>query len=91
MSKSTDLRDELETLKDDVSRLLNLTRDQITHKSKTGADALSDQVKAALNEFGETLNEQESHLENAVSDRPIATLASALALGVVVGFMLRRH
>lgn len=42
MSESTGLRDELETLKGDVSRLLNITRDQFLHKSKTGADALSD-------------------------------------------------
>lgn len=55
MSESTDFRDELETLKGDVSRLLNITRDEILHKSKTGADALSDQIKAALNEFGEAL------------------------------------
>lgn len=91
MSEATDLRDELRTLKGDVSRLLNITRDEILHKSKTGADALSDQIKAALNELGETLREQESHFENAVSDRPMATLASAFALGVVVRFMLRRH
>ena len=91
MSDSTDLRDQLQTLKGGVSRLLNITRDEILHKSETGADALSDQIKAALIDLGETLNERESHFENAVSDRPTATLASAFALGVGVRFMLRRH
>jgi hypothetical protein len=42
MSDSSDLRKELQALKGDVSRLLNITRDEIFHKSKTGAEALSD-------------------------------------------------
>jgi len=37
------------------------------------------------------LSEQEGHVANIISDRPITSLASAFALGVVVGFMLRRH
>jgi ElaB/YqjD/DUF883 family membrane-anchored ribosome-binding protein len=52
---------------------------------------LADQIKAALNDLTKTLGEQEDHLENFISDRPVASLASAFALGVVVGFMLRRH
>jgi len=52
---------------------------------------LPDQIKAALNDLGETLSEEEGHVENFISERPITSLASAFALGVVVGFMLRRH
>jgi ElaB/YqjD/DUF883 family membrane-anchored ribosome-binding protein len=91
MFDSNELRDELQALKSDVSRLLNTTRDGIFDASKNHAEALADQIKAALNELGETLTEQEDHIENLVSDRPITTLASAFALGVVVGFTLRRH
>lgn len=91
MFDSSELRDELEALKGDVSRLLNTTRDGIFDASKNQAQALADQIKAALNELGEILSEQEDHIENLISDRPITTLASAFALGVVVGFTLRRH
>ena len=59
--------------------------------AKNRADALADQIKAALNELGETLSEQEDHVETLIAERPIATMASAFALGVVIGFMLRRH
>ena len=52
---------------------------------------MADQIKAALNDLTKTLGEQEDHFENFISDRPVASLASAFALGVVVGFMLRRH
>jgi hypothetical protein len=44
-----------------------------------------------LNELGETLSGEEDHVEKLIAERPITTLASAFALGVVVGFMMRRH
>jgi ElaB/YqjD/DUF883 family membrane-anchored ribosome-binding protein len=91
MFDSSELTDELQTLKGDVSRLLSTASDGIFDASKQRADALADQIKAALNDLGKTLSEQEDHVENLMSDRPITSLASAFALGVVVGFMLRRH
>jgi ElaB/YqjD/DUF883 family membrane-anchored ribosome-binding protein len=90
MFDSSELRDELQALKGDLSRLLNTTSEGIFDASKS-REALADQVKAALNELGETLNEQEDHIDKLISDRPITSLASAFALGVVIGFMLRRH
>jgi ElaB/YqjD/DUF883 family membrane-anchored ribosome-binding protein len=91
MFDSSELRDELQALKGDLSRLLNTTSDEIFDASKNRAEALADQIKTSFNELGETLSEQEDHIEKLISDRPITTLASAFALGVVVGFMLRRH
>jgi ElaB/YqjD/DUF883 family membrane-anchored ribosome-binding protein len=91
MFDSSELRDELEALKGDVSRLLNTTSEGIFDTTRNRAEALADQIKAALNDLGETLGEQEENLESIMSDRPITSLASAFALGVVVGFMLRRH
>lgn len=90
MSNSSELIDELQTLKDEVSRLLNNRGDGMFDTAKSGADALADQIKAALNELGETLGEQEDHVEALIAKRPIAATAAALALGVVIGFMLRR-
>jgi ElaB/YqjD/DUF883 family membrane-anchored ribosome-binding protein len=91
MFDSSELRDELQALKGDVSRLLNTTSEGIFDASKSRAEALADQIKAALNDLGETLSEQEGHVGDIISERPITSLASAFALGVVVGFMLRRH
>ncbi len=91
MFHSSELRDELQALKGDVARLLNTTSDGIFDTTKSRAEALADQIKAALNDLSETLSEQEGHLEHIVSDRPITSLASAFALGVVIGFTLRRH
>jgi ElaB/YqjD/DUF883 family membrane-anchored ribosome-binding protein len=81
----------LQTLKDDVKRLLNTTGDGLFDAAKNRADTLADQIKAALNELGETLGKEEGHVEALIAGRPFATLASAFALGVVVGFTMRRH
>jgi ElaB/YqjD/DUF883 family membrane-anchored ribosome-binding protein len=91
MFHSSELKDELQALKGDVSRLLSTASEGIFDESKSRAEALANQIKAALNELGETLSEQEDHVENIIADRPIASLASAFALGVVIGFMMRRH
>jgi ElaB/YqjD/DUF883 family membrane-anchored ribosome-binding protein len=91
MFDSSELRNELQALKGDVARLLNTTSEGIFDAAKKHTDTLADQIKAALNDLSETLSEQEEHAENITSDRPITSLASAFALGVVVGFMLRRH
>jgi ElaB/YqjD/DUF883 family membrane-anchored ribosome-binding protein len=90
MFNSSELGDELQALKSEVSRLLNNNGDGMFDAAKSRADALADQIQAALNELGETLSEQEDHVETLIAERPIASMASALALGVVIGFMLRR-
>ncbi len=91
MFDSSELRDELEALRADVSRRLNMTSEGIFDASRNRAEVLADQIKAALNDLSETLSDQEENLESIISERPITSLASAFALGVVVGFMLRRH
>lgn len=90
MFHSSELSDELHALKSEVSRLMNSTGDGLFDAAKNCADALADQIKAALNELGETLSEEEDHVEALIAGRPIATMASAFALGVVIGLLLRR-
>ena len=85
------LGDELQALKSEVSHLLNATSDDVFDAAKTSADAIASQIRSALNELGETLSEQEDHVDKLIAERPIATLASAFALGVVIGLMLGRH
>jgi ElaB/YqjD/DUF883 family membrane-anchored ribosome-binding protein len=74
-----------------VSGLLNAPGEGLLDASKNRTEALADQIKAALNDLGETLSEQEDQVQNLISERPITSLASAFALGVVVGFMLRKQ
>lgn len=91
MFNSSELSDELRVLKSEVSSLLGNSGDDMLDAAKSRADALAGQINAALNELGDTLSEQEDHVEAFISEHPIATMASALALGIVIGIMLRRH
>ncbi len=91
MFDSDRMSDELRALKVDVTRFLNTAGEEIYGGAKDRAEALADQIRAALAELGETVEEEQEQLQGLVADRPITSLASAFALGVVVGFMLRRH
>lgn len=85
------MSDELKALKVDVTRLLSAAGEDMFDTSKDRAEALADQIRAALAELGETIGEEQDQLHDLITERPVASLASAFALGVVVGFMLRRH
>jgi ElaB/YqjD/DUF883 family membrane-anchored ribosome-binding protein len=91
MIKSSELANELQALKGDVSRLLNTTTDGIREAANARAKTMADQIQVALSELGETLSEQDDKLDTLISDRPITTMASAFALGLVVGFLMRGH
>jgi ElaB/YqjD/DUF883 family membrane-anchored ribosome-binding protein len=91
MFKSTELADELQALRSEMSRLLDMPANDMFDAAKGRAEALAEQIKTALNELGETLGQEEEYVEKLIAERPIAALASAFALGVAIGFMLRRH
>ena len=91
MFKSSELGDELQALRSEMSRLLDKPANDMLDSAKNRTEALVEQIKAALNELGETLGQEEEHVEKLIAERPIAALASAFALGIAIGFMLRRH
>ena len=91
MFNSSELRDELQALKADVARLVNRTGEGIFDSARQRGDALADQIKAALNDLGDAVSEGEDQVGALIAERPVAALASAFALGVIVGLMLRRH
>ena len=91
MSKSSEMADELLALKSEMSRLLKTPADDMFDAARDKSEALVERIKAALDEFGETLSEEEEHVERLIAERPIVALASAFALGIAIGFMLRRQ
>jgi ElaB/YqjD/DUF883 family membrane-anchored ribosome-binding protein len=91
MFDSDRMSEELRTLKVDVTRLLSTAGEEMFDSSKDRAEALAEQIKIALAELGETVSDEQAQLQGIMAERPITSLASAFALGVVFGFMLRRH
>jgi ElaB/YqjD/DUF883 family membrane-anchored ribosome-binding protein len=90
MPTSTELRDELMALKADAARLLGAAGDEMLKASRERADNFAEQLKSALDELGRNLGEEEKQIEKLVAERPIAALACAFAVGIVVGIALRR-
>jgi ElaB/YqjD/DUF883 family membrane-anchored ribosome-binding protein len=91
MFQTNEFMEELQALKNDVSRLLNAAGEGLFDASKQHAEALADQIKATLNDLGDAMVQEEDRIGEIVAERPFITLATAFALGAVVGFMLRRH
>lgn len=67
------MRDELNTMKVDVTRLLSAAGEQAFETSKDHAEALADQIKATLAELGETVSEEQEQLHRLVAERPVAS------------------
>jgi len=72
MFDSSALADELQALKGDVSSLLNTAGKGLLDASKNRTEALADQIKAALNDLGETFSEQEDQVQNLISERRLS-------------------
>ena len=85
------LTDELQALKRNVSRVMHTAAEGIFDRSKNRAETLADQIKTALSDLGETLSQEEAELSRLIANRPVTSLASAFALGVVIGVLMRRH
>jgi ElaB/YqjD/DUF883 family membrane-anchored ribosome-binding protein len=85
------LINELQALKRDISRVLHTTAEGVFDSSKSGAETLADQIKTAMNDLGETLSQDEEQLARLIADRPMTSLVSAFALGVVAGLLMRRN
>ena len=93
------LRDELQSLKVDLASMLSSAGEDILNSSKSRTEALADQIRGALGDLGEILGQElsqelgqeEGQIGKLVAERPVASLASAFALGVIVGLALRRH
>ncbi len=91
MLRSSELGEELQALKAEMSRVLEMPADEMLEAARNKTEAFAEQIKASLSDLGQTLSEEEEHVERLIAARPIAALASAFALGIAIGYMLRRH
>ena len=90
MVTTAQFRDELLALKADAARALGTAGDEMLKASREDADNLVKQLKSALDELGQSIGREEQQIERLVKERPIAALACAFAVGIVVGLALRR-
>ena len=86
---SNDAWSELIGLRDEIANLVHAKADELHAASRAHADTFVEQMKGVLRDVGETLRQDERHLEDIVATRPLPALAIAFALGVAIGVSLR--
>ena len=59
MFKSSELGDELQALRGEMSRLLDMPANDVFDAAKSRTEALTEQIKAALGELAETFEQEE--------------------------------
>lgn len=89
--RSSELTSELHALKRELSRAAQSASGPTVEAAKSGIEEIAAQIKAMLSDFEETFEEEEKAIGALIADRPPVALASAFALGVVVGLMFRRR
>lgn len=91
MFDANTFKDDLRSLKTEVAELVVAAGDAILENSKSHVDSTTEHIKAVLKDLGEALESEEAQVEQLIAERPVAVLASAFALGIVVGLLLRRR
>jgi F0F1-type ATP synthase assembly protein I len=90
MTYRNEILDELHALKTEATRLLSTRADELRETSSQKAKDIAADVKGFLSDFRDALALEEEEIERAFAGRAAAALASALALGIVIGWALRR-
>jgi hypothetical protein len=90
MSYSRDIVEELHALKREVGHRLKTSADDWQQATRDKAHALADDIRASLTDFRDALALDGAEIEKAFAGRVVTTMATALAVGVVIGYLLRR-
>jgi hypothetical protein len=90
MSYSQDIADELHALKRDAGRLLNSGAEEWRRVSSEKTHTLAADVKTFLTDVRDALALEEAEVERAFAGRAVPALATALAVGIAIGWLLRR-
>jgi len=90
MSYSRDILEELNALKREVGHALKTNAEDWQQVTRDKAQAFADDIKTLLTDFRDALALDEAGIEKAFAGRIVTTLATALAAGVVIGYLLRR-
>jgi hypothetical protein len=86
-----DFFDELHLLKQEAARLTGTRADELRNWSAQQARAIDADARKLLLDLHEALKNEEHKLEEGLPDRIAAVLTTAIALGVVIGWALRKR
>jgi Holliday junction resolvasome RuvABC endonuclease subunit len=90
MTDHFDIMDELHALKQEAGHLLATGAEELREASNQRAKAIATDLKAFLTDFRDALAPDTAEVERAFAGKAATALATALALGIVIGRTLRR-
>jgi hypothetical protein len=90
MTYRHDILSELHALKGEAARLFDSGTEEWRQASSQKAKDIATDVKAFLSDFRDSIALEDHEIERVFAGRAAAALVSALALGIVIGWALRR-
>jgi ElaB/YqjD/DUF883 family membrane-anchored ribosome-binding protein len=90
MGYSKDIAEELDALRRDAGRVLKADAEGGQEIPREKAHSLAADVKTFLTDLRDELALDEAEPKRALAGRAAATMGTALAVGVVIGYLLRR-
>ena len=90
MTYHRDIVDELHALKQDAARLIGTHAEELREASGQKTKEFAAEVKTFLSDFRDAIALEEQEIERAFAGRAAAALATALALGIVIGWAMRK-
>jgi proline racemase len=91
MSYSQDIMEELHALKREAAQKLNRNAEEWQQIAREKAHSLAEDVKTLAADIRNALAVEEAQIERAVAGHAVSALASALAIGIALGLLLRRR
>jgi F0F1-type ATP synthase assembly protein I len=91
MAYRHEILDELQVLKEEATRLVGSRAEEWRAASSEKARDIAADVKAFLSDLRDTIALEEEEIERAFAGRAATALVSALALGIVIGYVLGRR
>jgi hypothetical protein len=91
MSYSQDILEELHALKHEAGHALKTSAEEWQTATREKAHSVANDVKTFLVDFRDALALDEAEVERAFAGRAVPALATALAVGIAIGFFLRRR
>jgi hypothetical protein len=88
MTYRNDILDELHALRGEAVSLLGARAEELREMSSEKAKQIAADVKNFLSDFRDAIALENEEIEHAFAGRAVAALASALALGVIIGWAL---
>jgi ElaB/YqjD/DUF883 family membrane-anchored ribosome-binding protein len=91
MSHAKRLGDELDNLKDELSRLATDNTAAAVSASREKIGEAAKLLGGVVDDIEELVRREEENIEQIISSRPIVSVVAAFVAGIAIGFILRRR